>query len=68
MMNSYKIGDVVELKKVHPSGTKNWIITFIGIDIKLKSTVSNTLFIVIPRTEFPNKVKGVVSKNEIQTN
>lgn len=32
----YKIGDIVELKKEHPCGSKIWEITRIGVDFKLK--------------------------------
>ncbi len=32
----YKIGDIVELKKPHPCGSRLWEITRIGVDFKLK--------------------------------
>ena len=32
----YAIGDIVELKKQHPCGSKLWQITRIGVDFKLK--------------------------------
>lgn len=32
----YKIGDVVELKKQHPCGSRLWQITRIGVDFKFK--------------------------------
>ena len=32
----YQIGDIVELKKQHPCGSKLWQITRIGVDFKLK--------------------------------
>ena len=35
-MNEYQIGDIVETKKQHPCGSKNWEITRIGVDFKLK--------------------------------
>lgn len=31
----YKIGDIVELKKQHPCGSKTWQITRIGVDLNL---------------------------------
>ena len=33
---NYKIGDIVELKKQHPCGSKIWEITRVGIDFKFK--------------------------------
>lgn len=32
----YKVGDIVETKKVHPCGSKEWEITRVGVDFKLK--------------------------------
>lgn len=32
----YKIGDIVETKKVHPCGNNKWEITRVGVDFKLK--------------------------------
>lgn len=33
---NYSIGDIVETKKQHPCGSKNWEITRVGVDFKLK--------------------------------
>lgn len=35
-MNDYQIGDIVETKKKHPCGSKEWEITRVGVDFKLK--------------------------------
>ena len=32
----YNIGDKVEMKKVHPCGSKQWEITRVGVDFKFK--------------------------------
>ena len=32
----YKIGDIVELKKKHPCGSKIWEIIRVGVDFKFK--------------------------------
>ena len=32
----YNIGDIVRTKKGHPCGSKEWQITRIGVDFKLK--------------------------------
>ena len=32
----YKVGDIVELKKQHPCGSKLWEITRTGVDFKFK--------------------------------
>lgn len=33
---NYNIGDIVRTKKTHPCGSKQWKITRIGVDFKLK--------------------------------
>lgn len=35
-MSDYQVGDIVETKKQHPCGCKQWEITRIGVDFKLK--------------------------------
>lgn len=32
----YKIGDIVEFKKVHPCGSKMWKIVRVGVDFKFE--------------------------------
>lgn len=32
----YVVGDIVETKKQHPCGSKEWEITRVGVDFKLK--------------------------------
>ena len=32
----YNVGDIVELKKEHPCGSKLWKITRVGVDFKLE--------------------------------
>lgn len=32
----YSVGDIVETKKQHPCGSKEWEITRVGVDFKLK--------------------------------
>lgn len=62
MLNNdqYKLGTIVTLKKPHPSGTVEWEVIRLGADIKIKSTIEKTLFIMMPRTDFNRKVKEVI--------
>ena len=36
--HSYKVGEVVTLKKPHPCGSKEWEILRVGADFRLKCT------------------------------
>ena len=33
-----RLNDIVEMKKPHPCGEKLWLVTRVGMDIKLKCT------------------------------
>lgn len=59
-MKEYKLGSVVTMKKQHPCGNNEWIITRVGADIKIKCTACNHS-IMMPRTEFNKKLKKVIT-------
>ena len=44
----YNIGDIVRTKKDHPCGSKEWEITRVGVDFKLKCLGCEHV-IVLPR-------------------
>ncbi len=44
----YNIGDIVKTKKQHPCGSKEWEITRIGVDFKLKCCGCQHI-VVLPR-------------------
>ena len=54
----YNIGDIVKTKKAHPCGSKEWEITRIGVDFKLKC-VGCQHVIVLPREK---ALKMIVKK------
>ena len=56
----YKIGDIVELKKQHPCGSKTWEITRIGVDFKLKCTGCNHIIVI----ERPKALKMIKRKTQ----
>lgn len=58
--DQYKLGTIVALKKPHPSGTREWEVVRLGADIKIKSTIEKTLFIMMSRKDFNKKVKEVI--------
>lgn len=57
----YKLGTIVSLKKPHPSGTTEWKVVRLGADIKIKSTIEKSLFIMMSRKDFNRKVKSIIS-------
>lgn len=60
---NYNIGDIVELKKPHPCGSKLWEITRIGVDFKFKCLGCGHI-ITIQRPEAIKKIKKKISKGE----
>ena len=44
----YNIGDIVRTKKQHPCGSKEWEITRVGVDFKLKCLGCEHV-IIVPR-------------------
>jgi hypothetical protein len=59
MTNSYKLKDIVEMKKPHACQTNKWEITRVGVDIKIKCLNCNRE-IMMDRLEFEKKLKKVI--------
>lgn len=59
----YKIGDIVELKKVHPCGNKQWEITRIGADFKIRCLGCNHI-VMLQRDKFEKTVKKIITPIE----
>lgn len=60
MDKEYKLNSIVKMKKEHPCGTNEWIITRVGADIKIKCQNCGRS-IMMPRIEFNKKLKKVIS-------
>ena len=61
MQNEYKMNSIVEMKKQHPCGEKNFEIIRLGADIKIKC-VNCGRVVMLPRVEFNKKIKKVISE------
>ena len=57
-----KIGDVVELKKQHACGCKEFEITRVGMDIKIKCTKC-LRSIMLDRETVEKKIKKIIKSN-----
>ena len=58
MEKTYALNDKVIMKKPHACKTNLWIITRVGVDIKIKCTNCNRE-IMMDRLEFEKKLKKV---------
>lgn len=65
MANSYKLNDIVIMKKPHACQTNEWVITRMGVDIKIKCINCNRE-IMMDRLEFEKKLKKVVGGSNEQ--
>lgn len=59
-MKEYKVDSVVIMKKPHPCGTNEWVVTRVGADIKIKCLKCGRT-IMLSRVDFNKKLKKVVT-------
>ena len=62
MVKIFYLGDIVEMKKEHPCGSKEWEIIRIGADIKIKCCICSRI-VMIPRSKFEKDVKKIIKQN-----
>lgn len=63
MIESFNLGDIVEMKKQHPCGSKQFEIIRVGADIKIKCTGCGRI-VMIPRSKFTKEAKKIVTSAE----
>lgn len=56
----YNVGDKVRTKKVHPCGSREWEITRVGVDFKLKCLGCSKV-VILPREK---ALKAITKKIE----
>lgn len=66
MIPKFNIGDIVELKKQHPCGNKQWEITRLGADIKIRCLGCDHQ-VMIPRVKFEKSIKKVIQSKQNQS-
>lgn len=59
MIDKFELGDIVQMKKVHPCGADLWEVIRVGADIKIKCTGCQRI-VMIPRIKFVKAAKKVV--------
>lgn len=62
MADRFSIGDVVELKKEHPCGSKQWEITRTGADFRIKCMGCEHQ-VMLPRPKFEKSVKKIIKSS-----
>lgn len=59
MVDSFNLGDIVEMKKQHPCGSKEFEVIRLGADIKIKCTGCERI-IMLPRSKFQKDAKKII--------
>ena len=59
MIETFDLGDIVQMKKQHPCGSKEFEVIRLGADIKIKCVGCGRI-VMIPRSKFKKKKKKVI--------
>ena len=59
MIETFDLGDIVQMKKQHPCGSKEFEVIRLGADIKIKG-VGCGRSVMIPRSKFQKDAKKVI--------
>lgn len=65
MPDRFCVGDVVEMKKPHPCGSKEWEVLRTGADFRIKC-VGCGHSVMLPRPKFEKGVKKILKSNLAQ--
>ena len=63
MDKTFNLSDIVMMKKQHACGTNEWIITRMGVDIKIKCNKCGRE-VMMDRLEFQKKLKKVLNNEK----
>ena len=54
-----QVGDIVEMRKEHPCGSKTWSVLRVGMDFKLKCTGCDHV-VMLPRAKAEKNIKKII--------
>ncbi len=58
-----KLNDILEMKKQHPCGGKQFLVLRVGMDFKLRCTTCSRE-VMVPRVKTEKHIKKVLRENE----
>ncbi|MEA4955635.1 MAG: DUF951 domain-containing protein [Pseudoflavonifractor sp.] len=61
-----RVGDILELKKTHPCGSRQWQVLRVGMDFKLRCTGCGHE-LMIPRSKAEKNIKKIIRTKETDT-
>lgn len=63
MIESFALGDVVQMRKTHPCGSDRWTIIRTGADVKIKCQGCGRI-VMLDRAEFVKRAAKILQKAE----
>ncbi len=60
-METYRTGQVVQMKKDHPCGSNRWQIIRVGMDFRIKCLQCGRS-VLLPRAQFERRVKKIIAE------
>ena len=57
----FSVGDIVQMKKNHTCGGREWEVLRTGIDFRIKCTTCGHM-VMLPRPKFEKSVKKIIRK------
>lgn len=61
-----RVGDILELKKTHPCGSRQWQVLRVGMDFKLRCTGCGHE-LMLPRSKAEKNIKKIIRTKETDT-
>lgn len=58
-----RVGDVLEMKKAHPCGSRRWLVLRVGMDFKLKCEGCGHL-LMTPRSKAEKSIRQILHAEE----
>ena len=59
-----RLGDIVQLKKTHPCGSREWQVVRLGADIGIKCLKCQHR-VLVERSVFQRRLKALISRGEM---
>lgn len=63
MIKDYDIGSIIQMKKPHPCGSKEWEVLRLGADIKIKCCGCGRM-VMLTRRDFEKDAKKLITPQE----
>lgn len=61
-----RLGDILEMKKAHPCGCKNWLVLRVGMDFRLRCQGCGHE-VMLPRSKAEKNIKKILHSEEEQS-